>query len=67
MANREGSPSDLIEQGKFIRVPLLIGANTDEGSSFGSSSTLSIPDNETVIFDNLLYYRSYAITPPTCV
>ena len=48
-------------QGKFIRIPLLIGANSDEGTSFGVSGL----DNETAIFNNLLVYRSYAISPPT--
>lgn len=48
-------------QGKFIRIPLLIGANSDEGTSFGATGL----DNETAIFNNLLSYRSYAISPPT--
>ncbi|KAI9649548.1 hypothetical protein NHQ30_002128 [Ciborinia camelliae] len=57
-------PSNLTPQGKFIKVPLLIGANSDEGSSFG----VSYLDNETAIFNNLLVYRAsnaYAISPPT--
>jgi cholinesterase len=48
-------------QGKFIPIPLLIGANSDEGTSFGVSGL----DNGTAIFNNLLAYRSYAISPPT--
>jgi len=48
-------------QGKFIHIPLLIGANSDEGTSFGVSGL----DNETAIFNNLLVYRAYAISPPT--
>ena len=54
-------PSTLLRQGKFIRIPLLIGANSDEGTSFGVSGL----DNETAIFNNLLFYRSYQISPPT--
>lgn len=54
-------PSNLMAQGKFIHIPLLIGANSDEGTSFGVSGL----DNETAIFNNLLVYRSYAISPPT--
>jgi carboxylesterase type B len=54
-------PSTLMAQVKFIRVPLLIGANSDEGTSFGVSGL----DNETAIFDNLLVYRAYQISAPT--
>ncbi|TGO20766.1 hypothetical protein BPAE_0267g00060 [Botrytis paeoniae] len=57
-------PSSLTPQGKFIKIPLLIGANSDEGSSFGVSGL----DNETAIFNNLLVYRAsnaYALSPPT--
>ncbi|TGO56317.1 hypothetical protein BCON_0079g00110 [Botryotinia convoluta] len=57
-------PSSLTPQGKFIKVPLLIGANSDEGTSFGVSGL----DNETAIFNNLLVYRAsnaYALSPPT--
>ncbi|KAE8441654.1 hypothetical protein EG329_004575 [Mollisiaceae sp. DMI_Dod_QoI] len=54
-------PSTLTAAGKFIHVPLLIGANSDEGTSFGVSGL----DNETAIFNNLLIYRNYAISPPT--
>lgn len=54
-------PSALSAEGKFIHTPLLIGANSDEGTSFGVSGL----DNETAIFNNLLIYRNYAISPPT--
>jgi cholinesterase len=53
-------PSGLMAQGKFARIPLLIGANSDESCCFGASG-LNI---ETNIFNNLLYHRSYAISPP---
>ncbi|KPV71564.1 uncharacterized protein RHOBADRAFT_47745 [Rhodotorula graminis WP1] len=29
-------PSDIVKNGSFVKVPLLIGANTDEGTAFGS-------------------------------
>ncbi|KAL3425205.1 carboxylesterase family protein [Phlyctema vagabunda] len=54
-------PSTLTAAGKFIKMPLLDGANSDEGSSFGVSGL----DNETAIFNNLLAYRGYAIAPDT--
>jgi cholinesterase len=54
-------PSMLMAEGKFVHIPLLIGDNSDEGTSFGVSGL----DNETAIFNNLLLYRSYAISPPT--
>jgi cholinesterase len=54
-------PSGLMAQGKFARIPLLIGANSDEGCSFGAFGL----NSETDIFDNLLYHGSYAISPPT--
>lgn len=53
-----------MSQNKFIRIPLLIGANSDEGVSFGTRGL----DNATAIFNDLLVYRSsasYAISPPT--
>ena len=54
-------PSQLQANGSFIKIPMIDGANSDEGTSFGTSGL----DNETAIFNNLLSYRSYAITPPT--
>ncbi|KUJ18904.1 carboxylesterase [Mollisia scopiformis] len=54
-------PSTLSAEGKFIHIPLLIGANSDEGTSFGVTGL----DNDTAIFNNLLIYRNYAISPPT--
>ncbi|KAK8048186.1 hypothetical protein PG994_009916 [Apiospora phragmitis] len=53
-------PSQLMREGKFLRVPLLTGANTDE--------TFSLPgvqDTEEELFDAFLGWRSYALTPPT--
>ncbi|MCJ1312992.1 hypothetical protein MMC25_006668 [Agyrium rufum] len=54
-------PSTLMANGTFIHIPLLIGANSDEGISFGVKGL----NDSTAIFNNLLIYRSYAISPPT--
>jgi carboxylesterase type B len=56
-----GYPSQLMRDGHFIRVPLLIGANTDEGTSFSISGV----NTETDLFNSLLSWRSYALSPPT--
>ena len=58
-----GYPSQLIRAGKFNRVPLLIGANTDEGTSFSISSPT--PNTEADLFNGLMTWRSYALSPPT--
>ncbi|GAB7359748.1 hypothetical protein MBLNU230_g6920t1 [Neophaeotheca triangularis] len=52
-------PSELAAQGKFIHVPLLNGANSDEGASFNIGGL----DNETAIANGLLYWRNYALAP----
>lgn len=54
-------PSDLTAYGSFVKVPIITGANSDEGTSFSTHGL----DNETAIFQNLLYWRSYALSPPT--
>jgi len=54
-------PSTLAREGKFIKVPMLIGANSDEGVSFGVKGL----ETEEEVFENLLTYRAYAISPPT--
>lgn len=54
-------PSQLAAAGHFIRVPLLTGANTDEGISFSAHGL----DNSTAIFNNLLYWRNYELSPPS--
>jgi carboxylesterase type B len=58
-----GYPTQLIRDGKFNAVPLLIGANTDEGTSFSISSP--VPNTETDLFNGLMFWRSYALSPPT--
>ncbi|KAI8627323.1 alpha/beta-hydrolase [Xylariaceae sp. FL1651] len=55
-----GYPSQLMPQGKYVKVPILIGANTDEG--FAISGT---PNTEEDIFNSIFTWRSYALTPPT--
>ncbi|EON99732.1 putative carboxylesterase family protein [Phaeoacremonium minimum UCRPA7] len=56
-----GYPSQLLRAGKFNRVPLLTGTNTDEGTSFSPSG----PNSEHDLFNLFLYWRSYALSPPT--
>lgn len=46
-------PSDMMAASQFVRVPLLISANSDEGTSFGMTGL----DNETAIFQNSLVNR----------
>lgn len=59
-----GYPSQLIRQGKYDRVALLIGANDDEGTTFCPNTPLT-PNTEEDIFQNLMTWRQYALTPPT--
>ncbi|KAK3323073.1 lipase [Apodospora peruviana] len=54
-------PSQLIRSGKFNRVPLLTGANSDEGTSFSVPG----PETEQDLFNGLMSWRSYALSPPT--
>lgn len=56
-----GYPSQLMRDGRFIHVPLLIGANTDEGTSFSISGV----NTEKDLFNSLLSWRSYSLSPPT--
>ena len=57
----EGYPSQLMKVNKFNHVSLLIGTNTDEGTSF------SLPDINTNedLFLGLMDWRSYALSAPT--
>jgi carboxylesterase type B len=54
-------PSQSMDNGEFIKVPLLDGANSDEGVSFSVKGL----DNATAIFNSLMYWRSYALSPPS--
>jgi carboxylesterase type B len=42
-------PSVQIKAGNFVRVPIIAGANSDEGTAFGPTSV----DNTTVFFNDL--------------
>ncbi|KAI1117035.1 lipase [Nemania sp. NC0429] len=55
-----GFPSQLMQRGRYVKVPLIVGANTDEG--FSISGTLN---TEQDIFDSIFAWRGYALTPPT--
>ncbi|ROV94400.1 hypothetical protein VSDG_05978 [Cytospora chrysosperma] len=56
-----GYPSALIRDGQYNAVPLLTGTNTDEGTGFSPSK----PDTEADLFTDFLWWRSYALSPPT--
>lgn len=56
-----GYPSQLADMGKFVRIPIISGANTDEGVGFSVKGL----DNETAIFNSLLYWRRYELSPPS--
>lgn len=52
-------PSTSMENGQFIKVPILTGANSDEGVSFSVHGV----NNETDIFNSLMTWRNYALSP----
>lgn len=56
-----GYPSQMFREDSFVRVPLLTGANTDEGSGF----SLSGINTEQDLAYGLLSWRMYALSPPT--
>ncbi|TPX10418.1 uncharacterized protein E0L32_008637 [Thyridium curvatum] len=55
-----GYPSQLIREGKYNRVPLLTGANTDEGFAISGK-----PDTDHDMIHNAMLWRMYALSPPT--
>ncbi|KAL9088877.1 MAG: hypothetical protein Q9159_002840 [Coniocarpon cinnabarinum] len=57
-------PSNLAARGQFVHVPLLTGANTDEGISF-DVSTANGANTTQDLFNALTYWRNYALTPPS--
>lgn len=59
-------PSQLMPQGKYIKVPLLIGANTDEGNNFNPavSSSVHLVDDQALI-NSFLGYRDLDLSPAT--
>ncbi|TEA19605.1 Lipase 4 [Colletotrichum sidae] len=58
-----GYPSQLIREGKYVKVPLLTGANSDEGINFNPNSPK--PNTEMDLFNGFSWWRSYALSPPT--
>ncbi|KAJ3550254.1 hypothetical protein NM208_g58 [Fusarium decemcellulare] len=54
-----GYPSQLIPDKKFHTVPMIIGANTDEGFAIGA------PDTEQDLFYEAFRWRNYALSAPT--
>ena len=56
-----GYPSTLIRDGKYNALPLLTGTNTDEGTGFSPTG----PNTEADLFNDFLWWRSYALSPPT--
>jgi carboxylesterase type B len=54
-----GYPSQLILGRKFNAVPMIIGANTDEGFAIGN------PNSEEELFQEMFRWRNYALSPPT--
>ncbi|KAF2219900.1 Alpha/Beta hydrolase protein [Elsinoe ampelina] len=54
-------PSNLGRAGQFVKVPILTGANTDEGISFNIRGITT----DQQLFGNLTFWRNYALTPPT--
>ncbi|KAJ0158909.1 Lipase 4, partial [Colletotrichum tanaceti] len=56
-------PSQLMRDNKFVRVPLLTGANSDEGVNFNPNRPK--PDTEVDLFRGFSWWRSYDLSPPT--
>lgn len=54
-------PSTLGAEGKFMKVPLITGANTDEGASFSVKGL----NTTAAVYDSLFYWRNYALSPPS--
>ncbi|KAK8201911.1 hypothetical protein M8818_005436 [Zalaria obscura] len=54
-------PSTLAASGKFVHVPILDGANSDEGISFSVQGLNTTKE----VYDSLFYWRNYALDPPT--
>lgn len=54
-------PSQLATTGDFVHIPLLLGANTDEGISFSPHNLNTMAD----LLNAFLVWRNYALSPPT--
>ncbi|WXC63695.1 hypothetical protein SNK03_009509 [Fusarium graminearum] len=55
----KGYPSQLIREKKFVSVPSIIGANTDEGFCVGAANTTED------LFYEAFRWRNYALSAPT--
>ena len=53
-----GYPSQLIREGRYNKVPLLIGANTDEGFGIGN------PETDEELFHEMYRWRNYGLSAP---
>lgn len=53
--------SQLAPAGKYVKVPLLIGTNTDEGVGFSIRGANTTKD----LFNALLNWRNYVLSPPS--
>lgn len=53
-------PSVLASQGKFLKIPVIIGTNSDEGCTFATKGL----DTEDELWKSMLSYRNYNIRPP---
>jgi carboxylesterase type B len=56
-------PSQLTPTGRFVKVPLLTGANTDEGINF--RPTIPTPDKAKDLEHAFAFWRMYSLSPPT--
>ncbi|KAF9888529.1 hypothetical protein FE257_008636 [Aspergillus nanangensis] len=54
------NPSVLAEQGKFGKIPIIMGTNSDEGCTFAAQGL----DTDEQLLQSLLSYRRYNIRPP---
>ncbi|KAH8886434.1 carboxylesterase [Thozetella sp. PMI_491] len=59
-----GYPSQLMREGRFVRVPILTGANTDEGTGFAISGIKKVNTAQD-IFTDAMTWRLYGLSPPT--
>ncbi|CAI6090672.1 unnamed protein product [Clonostachys chloroleuca] len=53
-------PSVLATEGKFLRIPVIIGTNSDEGCTFATRGI----NTEEELVKSMLDYRRYSIRPP---
>ncbi|KAH7131022.1 carboxylesterase [Dactylonectria macrodidyma] len=62
-------PSKLLQERKFIKVPIITGENTNEGFTFNPSNTWNaqcpLLDTEEEIFKSFIGWRTYLTSPST--